>query len=271
MSNGRILNNQPIILNVPMCDYLRVTTWDWETYVSIATEVVHAMHGDLGRPGRVMQYEGNSYAHGFHGQGEQNGRPHYLAQLSGMFADELYQPVTSHKPVVTRVDYQITIEKPTWYDARKFCDKLRAEPWPNRRRKITLIDGGGDDTVYIGSRTSDRFIRIYVKHERYLRYEVEYKGERARRAVYLANGTGKAALLSGELAKMPQTDTVLKFVAALDAAGVDVKVTIADPDIERKVAWLRSLIPTIRKMANDHDHGGTIRAWLEDILTEDMG
>lgn len=265
--NSPMIDINPLVLNVPMCDYWRGTTWSWDTYVKMVTEVVHAMHGDLGKPGKFMQYEGNRYAHAFHGQGTQNGRPHYLVQLSGYFADTLYADMVKLKPVTTRVDYQITIDKPGGFVSRETVDMMRNLPWPGRRRKVTLIDGGGDDTIYIGSRTSDRFIRIYVKHEKYLRFEVEFKSERARRAVYVASGEGMGGILKSELEKLPDVPIVHEFKKYLQGIPADVRVAVESPDMARKLAWLRGLLPTIRKMTNDHDHGEMVRGWLEDVLT----
>jgi DNA relaxase NicK len=63
---------------------------------------------------------------------------------------------------------------------------LRAEPKRYKAQKVTLMDGTSGSTVYVGSRASEKMVRIYDKGaergtgQKWLRFEVELKGGAAR-------------------------------------------------------------------------------------------
>lgn len=93
---------------------------------------------------------------------------------------------------VSRLDLQITFSAPT--DPSLYIKELKEQATVSRetvggRWKISHIDGcGSGDTLYLGSRKSTIFFRIYDKgresgDEQYagqVRFEIEYHGERAR-------------------------------------------------------------------------------------------
>jgi hypothetical protein len=60
----------------------------------------------------------------------------------------------------------------------------RDRAWTRTRRgSWTLLQrGDGGETLNVGSRTSDRFLRIYVKGPQTIRHEIELKGTTARQA-----------------------------------------------------------------------------------------
>lgn len=90
--------------------------------------------------------------------------------------------VTAYKP--TRIDIAIDLEDGGLF-AREYYNQMVKAPERVGRRKVTLyhsIGRGGGKTVYVGSRTSPLFLRIYDKDAQSLgavpvtRVEVELKG-----------------------------------------------------------------------------------------------
>lgn len=260
-----------MLINRPAIDYIRITTSDWGEYERLATGVHGLVDGDV-VAGRFLQYQGSKRGASFHGQAIQNDRAHYLGQVSGAPADGCDGLL--HLGRVTRIDLQVTINKPDGFTGRRLCDCLRAAVWDGRRRKVTLIDGAGDDTVYIGSRLSDVYIRVYVKAQDYLRFEVEYKGDGARRvALGLQGGITRAELLAHELARLPECVLLREFRDILTGGVVRLPELVAPEKIGR-LKWLSSLLPTFHQMANDHDYGHTVRAWFHSLAIaehEDIG
>src|SRR3990172_2041076 len=167
-----------MIVNEAAIDYLRMTTFHFTEYDKGVTTIGGGNNGDWKRAG-IMQYRGNKKLGVFHGQGEQKGRTHYMIDISGGQADDYGYKLLDNDLKVTRIDLQFTFEKPCDWNVREFADAMREGIWPNRVRNVTMIDNNGNDTIYIGSRTSDKFIRFYVKDAEWLRYEIEIKGDAA--------------------------------------------------------------------------------------------
>lgn len=125
---------------------------------------------------------------------------------------------------------------------------------------VSHINGnGGGDTLYIGSRTSARYVRIYNKwkesgeDEQFreaIRYEVEYKDEAARAAL--------DAIGAGRYRTMAPIQYALGFLEgrgirpygcdSLERASVG-PVSRVTSDTEKRLAWLRSQVaPTVREL-----------------------
>jgi hypothetical protein len=87
---------------------------------------------------------------------------------------------------------------PRWYFDRRVAARTRT-----RRGAWTLTErGDGGETLYVGSRTSERFLRIY-RRPGAIRHELELKGDLARLvAAAAAAGTPLAALWSAEYARL---------------------------------------------------------------------
>lgn len=121
-----------------------------------------------------------------------------LVQLSGDLAAEHLHTVLPMLDHLTRIDLALTVRTPTpdktvaanaWYFAEQYYDEhpRSAVPW-----RIQHKTQG--DTTYVGSRNSDKFLRVYNKdqecrhrhdakglarYENCWRYEVEIKGKPA--------------------------------------------------------------------------------------------
>jgi hypothetical protein len=125
--------------------------------------------------------------------------------------------------------------------------------------KVNVIRGeDGFDTIYIGTRSSPRFIRIYCKEVagvRYVRFEVEFKEDLAKQAwngVRLHGSASLGPLLRAELDSLP-----LGFVNALggvyeatgEAEGQRLRAAYGDATWEKQLRWTRKQVaPTLEKL-----------------------
>jgi len=130
----------------------------------------------------------------------------------------------------------------------------------SRPFKVRLIDGKGDgDTLYVGSRSSDLFVRIYDKEREQkddeqwksaLRYECECKEDMAKRVYERCVFGGYSAancaqVLIGLLAR--------RGILPVDARGVRgahiPPTNIPKSSVESSLSWLEEQVsPTVRKL-----------------------
>ena len=181
-----------LFTEIGLADWLNLTSFqdsDWELFLDyfgtmktlfgyeVKNQSLRGYKGML-----MLPEEGGSI---FMGVAAQNGKPHYLLSIAGYLADgALRHDFGSAR--CSRIDLQLTFPKPADYSARSLKDELLSSVDNARNRevrKIGLVESDGYDTIYIGSRKSDRFTRLYIKElddGDYLRYEVELKGRVAR-------------------------------------------------------------------------------------------
>lgn len=116
-----------------------------------------------------------------------------MVQCSGTASDRLASLVATEGTHIARLDIQAT----AWFDGPNFslAEHAAAAAWAaresgvtSRTLKLSYINGMGDgDTLYVGSRNSEVFFRMYDKdHEskkpeyQYAwRFEIEYKNDKA--------------------------------------------------------------------------------------------
>jgi len=177
-------------------DYLTLHTAMWsELRPMTPGELMAAYLGYIGTSAPLaymstLGYEGYGDSHFFVGEREDG----WLRRIAGAPAHHLfeYSFVTQDRP--SRIDLQVTLVNTL--PAVEIIQAHREEalianmelPAP-RRRLIQLIeDNKGGMTVYVGSRHSDAFGRIYSKHaktpearyEGAVRYEIQLGGDHAR-------------------------------------------------------------------------------------------
>lgn len=273
---------EPLTLNQPRCDYLRLTTYNGEAARAMVRVLIGETEESPAQWGQ-QQYKGWRYPRLGLAYGQTtDSTPHHLIQVSGGNAHQalkLLRPFLTWSDVrVTRLDVQITTNKPGWYEARHFVDALRNKPWRGRRpgRTPYLYDSGGDDSVYYGN-ISYKQVVIYVKYEDYLRYELRF-GRRSRKqdmsgtaaatlAYAMSSEEPIGGLLLGELTRWPDhpvTELFEKLLSGYDATKVR-QVSVGD---DNRMVWLAGILPTIRKMMLDHDTGHRVQQWFSDMLED---
>lgn len=196
--NDNGYTKQPLSFAVgrPMVDYLRLSTWDYQVYrhfVGIFHDKVKSS-GIQSHDAKWLNYEGEEIAAFggtlFVGVGQQKGKEAYLIQASSEAAHHMLTPYgycldMGWQVACTRIDPQITVEQPPSWEQFDFLCHVRDETrFLGEWKESPSETGGLLCTVYIGSRTSDNYARLYQKATRskgvYLRFEMEIKGQRAK-------------------------------------------------------------------------------------------
>jgi len=213
-------------VNVAQIDYLTLTS-----FCKTCQGKMYAWHksicDDL-KPSNRMQYEGtlsfDRYGTSFFGEGQQKNRTHAMLQVSGSLAESAFNAcrtfVLKGRAKVTRLDLQVTVE----YDRQTHSQSELAEDlrYLSPNRSVSYLEsksgpqGSKLATVYYGSRSSERFYRIYEKRgmggEVLLRFEVEYKGKRAKAVcVALMGDASIKSILFGELARLPEVPALMEL------------------------------------------------------------
>ena len=136
-------------------DYLRLAGFD----VFYATTTAAFMKQWPGgwKPSRWLQYKGWRREELFFGIGEQAGKRHFVTSASGVGSIDLAEFTRSWQGLYcTRIDVQRTIVRPKHAELRRIRTATRSE-------NTTLIQSKENDTLYVGSRASDVFTRLYEK------------------------------------------------------------------------------------------------------------
>ncbi len=170
-------------------DWLTCSAWDPVRATHLLKWAIRELEGeaDAGnkdRPFRLMGYSGHRCGRLAYGVGERG----TIVQVSGDPADRAIVRLANVWEHVTRVDLAVTVRPDE--PAASLVQQAKAEyvNWqPARGRKPdwrTVSDSRGGNTLYVGERTGDWFLRVYDKgaesrDARYLgstRYELECKG-----------------------------------------------------------------------------------------------
>lgn len=273
----------------PAVDYLTVGTWDRAEWQLLRGLVAGASDGGL-KDSSWMQYQGETEqsGHYFAGAATQGGRDHYIVRTSGARAHEfakLTQEARGAFPraKATRCDVQISVLPSSASlrlgDLGVMLEKRELGAFRGERarwRKIKTVRGDdGLDTIYIGSRESGRFLRIYAKEiadRVYIRFEVEFKAELAIKAwaAMLNDGErGLGELLAGEFDMLPAgfCDALPTVATALhDFDSQRLQLVAGVPTWERQLKWIRKQVhPTLEKLLSSPARDD-LRDILKDLL-----
>lgn len=261
-----------ITTNKPAIDWLTVTTFDnavgnrwlneaWELYTV----------GD-GQSAKIQQYTGwrvgiNGGGSLFVGHGEQKGTSHYMLVVTGAAAEHVFEEVRGDvaccKARVSRIDLQVTIEEPEgWSQVGLFAECEMAGYKPEMRRSGRSESDGELITVYIGTRASGRFTRVYQKEaeggEIFVRYEVEFGRDYAATVgkTLAQNRSDIAGLLDGEIYRKRRAESLKVFSSS--AIGVVAKRSVRESDSTKE--WLISTaLPSLVRYMNSHDSDPVVR------------
>ena len=263
-----------MIIKTPAIDYWRATTSDYQRYREMIEELIPDKELEREK-WFFQQYRGEQVGGVAYGFAEQNGEDSYIIDVSGEAADDKRLILGYSDMKLTRLDIQYTIDKPDWWDTIEFYYQMHLGVWPNSKRQVEARINDGNDTVYIGDRTSNRFIRVYVKESDYVRFEVEFKKELAVKAWRSIRNGGRsvmAGILLSEIQRLPEAALCEELVKALHpwsgGASIDLKVSRVKTTSIKRVKWLASLLPTIRRMMNDDDYGEMVTGWFLDMVEE---
>ena len=220
------------------------------------------------RPWRFFGYEGHIYSNGKNGHFAYgvSDRPEMgmIVQASGEWANSYVKGYINSLPRWTRMDLTVDVmsEVPAPHLCQDYYDWIIRHSL-NQNRKYSLVQNNqGGATLYVGSRASNEFGRIYDKGVEakidipagtLWRYEVELKSDKAKAA---ASSLGAYASRERSIAH-PISVTVYDWFCRREippiwrrpeADGLDLKVTAKTPTDDGRLLWLRKQVaPTVRE------------------------
>jgi hypothetical protein len=213
--------------------------------------------------GKWLQYKGWRKEGLFIGIGEQNEKRHAVLCVSGGLSQRLLPSLKSLDGwYCTRLDLQETIEEPDYIRLAEIRDECTT-------KNTTLIESLDNDTLYLGSRTSEIFTRLYEKplDRMMLRLEFELKGGRAKmawRAMLEGETADMVFSYYMEASKLPE-DVLRLFATVGIERCQQIMRDIALHDIGKTLKWIESLDASMEKYMNNHEIGEQVktlvRAW----------
>jgi len=205
----------------------------------------------------------------------------FIVKVSGELAQHYWADGMPIGHNVSRLDVAVDVwwgEAPDAVIASHNVETLdarilaKSRPW-----RVACVNGFGDgDTLYIGSRKSVEFIRIYNKEKESndepayrgcTRYEVEYHDESAR-AIVLRSGArrGGGAWLLGEVSSLLHRRGVGVLASLLASEPISTPTRRAITPDEGKLNWLRTQVqPTVKSLLTRHDIGVILAALGLDV------
>lgn len=249
-------------------DYLTLTTFDG-VLANLLYELLYTYGVKPLKPVKLMQYDATrdhpgAFTVGRGYQKHKNGEfvLHSIGKIAGSLANTIYKEVQYYEYTCTRIDLQLTLYTSD-IDYLLLYNELK------NYVNCTLIQSS-TNTLYIGSRKSDRFIRIYqhrfADELLYDRFEVEYKGTRAQR-VYDNPDMFDGFLLAEihRLNRYTQDGLLDRFVQGL--AGVTpMEAKTARKDKSKGIDfYLKVVAPYLRSVIENPDFRSVIRYDLEQL------
>jgi len=243
-------------------DWLTLATYRFEAYTDAAAQLRTRYFGKW-KAASWLQYNGFKHPELpiMYGRAIQsNEKDHFVVKVSGSFADEFTSWFLSldcaESYYCTRIDIQRTRSVPEWWDVRLLHDELKDT------NTVSIIQSDTGSTLYLGSRTSDRFTRFYEKDldGKLLRLEVELKGRYARQAwsLFLA-GEHREDCYHYHVSKLKVPEIIKTDYLSWAENEVEWAMAEKQSTMRTRLKWLHSLSATFLKMANDHDIGHEVR------------
>lgn len=198
------------------------------------------------------------------GIAEAHNDTHRMVEFRGSAAQEYHRFYTEKKGRCRRIDIALTLWFPSYDEtfaeaAYKMATRYMVENDMLKKNKPPVITGGlGGWTCYLGSRTSDRYLRIYDKqkqsndtyYERAWRIELECKGDVASLLwERLRKPETRPHVLQSELVLfLEKYGLLLKGFRATFSA-TKVRAPQTPDDILKKLEWLNKQVrPVIHAM-----------------------
>jgi hypothetical protein len=144
---------------------------------------------------------------------------------------------------ITRLD--IAIDAHALFDFRMFFEAARAGELKTRSRKASIIDSDTGTTVYIGSRSSEKMLRVYDKAAEsgeggeWTRIELELKGSEANSTgQYLCkHGLANIPAIIRAFCDWPTSERWLEIFASIPVVSVPKEEKVTDRD-----KWFRDQV-----------------------------
>jgi hypothetical protein len=252
------------LLDTLCLDYITLTSYDTQLLEAHARYIVSRIPYHMPIAKNRMQYAGLTCDGVFYGVGKQHSGIHAMLQVPGYrsrIAAAIAQLDT--EPIrCSRFDLQITVDAsliPSFGMLFHRLNEANTSEWNHTgpRPKVQHIrNSDGYDTLYIGTRTSELFRRIYVKHidgGDYVRYEVEYKGNLAR-ALWergdVSRREAQADIFRHQFHALPRSlqRALQPFVERVEQGTGEFVPVNRSTDEEKAIEWFASgVIPALDK------------------------
>lgn len=237
-------------------DYIRLATWDDLGYTNLVARLMSSWPADW-KQAKWLQYKGWRKDTVFIGQGMQQGRLHCIFQASGTTSQMMLQSLkTLGDWYCTRLDLQITVDAPLnlfLADVRDSCET----------KNTTLIESPENHTLYIGSRGSALYTRLYEKvlDRKYLRLEFELKAERSRSCWQaICKGESLDKIFNYYTPKTGLPESIIElFATSENDVTQHVMRQAISADNQKTLKWLLSLDAAVMKALANHDIADTAR------------
>lgn len=259
-------------------DYLSLHTPMWsEGRPATIEEVISAYQSFTGNftplaYKQLLGYAGYGDDHLFIGQREDG----YIRRISGAASDALFPQVFAFGDRPSRIDVQATIRLTT--DVNEAIQTHKAEATvanlalsASRQRLIQeYSDSRGGMTLYIGSRNSDMFGRIYNKYakskegfyENTIRYEVQAQNEHAHvwaAALHLAGARRHRTCVS-YVREWFSERGVATYITQPADRHVPPPIQRTQPTTQRTLDWLQKQVrPAVLRLLTEVDRSEVVR------------
>jgi hypothetical protein len=254
-------------------DYLRLATWDITEHTNLLADILKDGAGKW-EHGKWLQYHGWKREAFFLGTGYQKKKRHSIVNISGYMADRNYIGLATYGSYyATRIDIQITIPTKEQLNLPLIYAQLSAD-----NHKTSIIQSELNDTLYLGSRASNVFIRLYEKSldKMYLRLEFEFKGKVAKGIWQALQGKSTVdEIFQHYLEKSKLPDWVKKFYfeAQDGETAFAIRQEIAKTD-RQKLEWLQSIDASVRQALYNHNIGDEVgilvMSWANEATNVDI-
>jgi len=204
----------------------------------------------------------------------------YIIICSGPIAERFWLEALAPRPRVTRLDLSVTVDinPPEPFMADRLYREGQAQGLFGNLSTTVVENSRGGNTLYLGSRSSDQYGRLYDKgveadpkggeQGKFWRYEVEFKKPRSS----VVAGTLMTRMKDGSL----PADLILSTVhdwflvrgvrplfrpGATPALVTVVSQEYRETSLDRKIKWLRTSVqPTVKKLLAMGMEEETLRA-----------
>ncbi len=247
-------------------DYLRLASWDFTAYLNLMPVLMDSWPRDWKR-GKWLQYTGWRKEGIFLGRGDQGQKPHTILNISGALSQTWHDSLLGMDGwYCTRIDLQRTIVSPLAED-----ESLSLVRNDCNTKHTTLIESEENDTLYLGSRTSDLFTRLYEKvlEGTFLRLEFELKGFRSRacwEALRAGEEIDKIFVFYLEKSALPERVKCDYGNEGEIATDLAMRLEIAK-DERKSLKWIISLDNSMMRLMASHNIGEQVkiivRAWAK--------
>lgn len=253
-------------------DYLTLTSFN-RTAITRVPGVMHGIWPGEWKPSKVMQYNGWRNGPVFYGFAEHDSRRHVMLTISGRAAHELMgrlPPDVTCCMTATRLDMQVTVPLPFAWNENDIWRRVGEGVG-----KTKIVNGTEKTwTVYIGSRRSRIFWRIYIKrYEKvYLRYEVELKRHHAETVFRVLDKYGAIALKALYLERLRRLkihdtakEPALELVLSMKAPDLNYELEQEEKNatLEKMCRWLDNLTIGFERRMGDHEVGHIMRNYID--------